>query len=87
MVGEGGETCTDWVQREIELGFKQGKLIIPIRTPDFDIETEFASVPADVAMLRKLNILELHDAYFSASIDKVIECIAERRNDTNYIGD
>jgi hypothetical protein len=38
-------------------------------------------------MLRKLNILELHDAYFSASIDKVIECIAERRNDTNYIGD
>lgn len=84
----GEPAATDWLQREIHLGLQMGKLIIPVRTADLDIEAEFKAVPQDdIGMLARRNIVELSEDYFAASIDKIATCIEQRENDTDYAGD
>lgn len=41
--GRPGET--DWLQREVQLALQMKKLVVPVRSMDFVIEKEFASVP------------------------------------------
>ena len=84
-----GSVAIDWLQREIQLALQMGKLIIPVRSSDFDIGTEFGpSTPKeDVGKLPTLNIIELNDDYFQASIDKIVTCIEQRENMSTYAGD
>ena len=84
-----GSVAIDWLQREIQLALQMGKLIIPVRSSDFDIATEFGpSTPKDdVGKLPTLNIIELNDDYFQASIDKIVTCIEQRENMSTYAGD
>ena len=84
-----GTVAIDWLQREIQLSLQMGKLIIPVRSSDFDIEAElFASVPKDdIGVLPTLNIIELNDDYFQASIDKIVDGIDKRENMSTYVGD
>ena len=84
-----GSVAIDWLQREIQLALQMGKLIIPVRSSDFDIATEFGPLTPkeDVGKLPTLNIIELNDDYFQASIEKIVTCIEQRENMSTYAGD
>jgi hypothetical protein len=83
-----GTVAIDWLQREVQLAVKMGKLIIPVRSSDFDIPAEFTGVPKDdIGTLSALNVVELNDDYFDASIDKIVTCIEQRTNMSSYVGD
>ncbi len=83
-----GTAAVDWLQREVQLALHMGKLIIPVRSSNFDIEVETRGVPKnDIGVLPTLNIIELNDDYFDASIDKIVTCIEQRTNMSSYVGD
>ena len=83
-----GTTAIDWLQREVQLALQMGKLIIPVRSSNFDIPVETKDVPKDdIGVLPTLNIIELNDDYFQASIDKIVTCIDNRANMSTYVGD
>eukprot|EP01043_Picozoa_sp_COSAG02_P044201 COSAG02_NODE_3925_length_6036_cov_4.614620_2_plen_1129_part_00 len=83
-----GTAAVDWLQREIQLALQMGKLIIPVRSSNFDIPVETRGVPKDdIGVLPTLNIIELNDDYFQASIDKIVTCIDSRANMSTYVGD
>ena len=63
------------------------KLIIPVRSSDFDLGQEFATVPESMAYLQRLNIVEISNDYFEASIKKIAECVEHRDRDQSYAGD
>jgi hypothetical protein len=83
---------TDWVQREIQLALYWNKLIIPVMTQDFDIPSEFASVPEDdVGKIKELNIIscafDQSDRIFHASVLGIIDGITGRHEVQTYKGD
>lgn len=83
-----GTAAIDWLQREVQLALHMGKLIIPVRSSNFDIAVETRGVPKnDIGVLPTLNIIELNDDYFQASIDKIVTCIDNRANMSKYVGD
>eukprot|EP01050_Picozoa_sp_SAG11_P005974 SAG11_NODE_445_length_9408_cov_3.801590_6_plen_1179_part_00 len=81
------DAATDWMQHEIAAAQRMRKLIVPVRTADFDLAAEFHKVPEDVGYLQKLNIIELSDAYYDASIMKIIRCIEDRGECDMYVSD
>eukprot|EP01047_Picozoa_sp_COSAG01_P001626 COSAG01_NODE_38_length_33931_cov_75.163632_3_plen_477_part_00 len=85
--GRAEEGSIDYLQREVDLALAMNKLIIPVRTPDFEIEKEFNEVtPSTIKELRNLNIVELSNDYFDPSIDKIHTCIENRMKDEKYGG-
>lgn len=83
-----GTVAIDWLQREVQLALQMGKLIIPVRSSNFDIPVETKDVPKDdIGVLPSLNIIELNDDYFQASIDKIVSCIDHRADMSTYAGD
>jgi hypothetical protein len=79
---------TDYLLREVELALQMKKLIVPVRSKDFDIVKEFvATSPSNILALRQRNIVELNQDYWDASISKINDCIRDRNRDKAYIGD